>query len=1673
MKQKSLFLVILAFGFLALVGCKDKTTTTTTTTSQSSQTSTTTTSLSTWHTVTITTEQTYTLTFNSNGGSTVSAMTEKANVEITEPSAPIKEGYTFGGWYLNESLSTPFIFNTMPQMNMTLYAKWVIKQVTLTFVTNGGSTVTAITQNYLSALSLPTPTKSNHTFEGWYLDPELTDYVEWHAMPSGNATLYADWGSNGLVYNLIEETYYVGQPKAGTLANVQIPNRHNGILVTGIMDEGFSYNEDLVSIILPKSLKTIGEYAFYRCFILETIELPLGLETIGAAAFMNARSLTSIHIPSSVQTIAGGAFYGAIELTEVLIDEGVVTISEGAFAQCQALVSITLPATLTIISPQLFENDMSLETVVFGDNVTEIGDEAFFNCMSLANITFPESLIRIGQAAFVNARSLTTLQLPSQLQSIGAYAFAMSEALTTATIPASVTEIGLDVFYLCTSLTQINVDVENDYFDSLDGVLYTQDYIQLLIFPAGKSTLGFSFHPNTLTLAEAAFLGNTSLQEIIIPNTITTINSRVFAECPALKAVVISDSVTYLGEQLFGSNQLLTVFVEATSIPMNWNSTWNAENRPVVWGFSMIEQTYHFEENGGSTLSDLSSYYILEKPTIEKEGFYFGGWYNNPTFTGFRVEFPYYSSVATLQTLYARWSVTPIYDGETLETAYPILESTPVDTSTVVLGQLVYYQFIPTQTETYFIFTYGLTSFYKSVYTGSDASSLLMDGSPKAMELTLLEGETYYISVRYTDLYEMGPMTLQIDAVGEMADYQLRLLADGTYALMGYTGDATDIVVPSHYLDSPITTIGSITFFGLPYLETIELPEGILIIEDAAFYGCLSLTKIILPSTILMMDFGILYDCPLATFEIRADVILESWNYEWNHYDNLAYFGETPQAQTYSFGENGGSAVSSVTGLMIEEEPLTVREGFYFYGWYNNAGFEGNRIAFPYYNNDVTKQTLYAKWSDVPFAESSGFQFGLKADGTYELQIYYGMDAHVVVPSHYQGYVVTSIKGGAFYNNGTMISITLPNTIKSIGTSAFEGCYLLESIVIPDSVITIGDSAFLNCDALASIQLSQALIRLGQSVFTYNLMMTSIELPDSLLYLGENAFAYANITSIEIPSQLREIKDYTFAYNSELATVWISENVVSISPKAFKNCNGLLNINVDPNNPYYSSVDGVLFNKSQTELLAYPNGKTQTTYTIPDVVEVIGEYAFASNMTLVNVIFPSTLRHIYDFAFLNCTKITQLFIERVESIGEGAFSGCSSIIMIEIQSNLESIGSEAFMGNSSLSSILLPDSVNSFGNSGAFRNCVSLTTFTIPRNLYTIPANTFEGCILLTEFVTLEGSANFADIDGVLVSQDLQSLIMYPFGRTIDTYTVPEGIREIYPGAFRNNQSLTNVILPEGLLYIHDYAFAYCTSLESLILPSTMLQIYSYAFYYADQLKAVWIPNSVDYIGNNVFEGTPVTLFTNLTETPANWDLLWNVGENPIQYSQALEVHLYGFEENGGTAVDNVTGYFVLEEPIPSKEGFYFHGWFDNPELQGTRVAFPYMSSDFSKRLMFASWGTSPFQDGKTMESAYNLSLDVPNVVAIDKIGKIVYYKLVMPSSINVIVFSSGSFDTYLAIYDSEGIILGGDNDSGPDFNFQLVYPIEGAMIYYVSVEIVNSPYTGEFTFVVSIATGE
>jgi hypothetical protein len=403
------------------------------------------------------------------------------------------------------------------------------------------------------------------------------------------------------------------------------------------------------------------------------------------------------------------------------------------------------------------------------------------------------------------------------------------------------------------------------------------------------------------------------------------------------------------------------------------------------------------------------------------------------------------------------------------------------------------------------------------------------------------------------------------------------------------------------------------------------------------------------------------------------------------------------------------------------------------------------------------------------------FDYTTNNDGSITITGYLGSGGWVIIPNPINGRPVTSIAGFAFYSWPSLTNVTIPSSVATIAGYAFYSCISLTNANIGGGVTNIGTQAFSYCSSLASITVDgsnpdysslagvlfdksqTALIQypnglagsytipgsvttISDSAFQSCASLSGVVIPNGVTNIGNSAFySCASLTQVNITNSVINIGSNAFSSCTSLTNVNFGSGVTTIGSFAFGDCSSLTAINVDSDNPNYSSLAGVLFNKSKTALLQCPNGLAGS-YMIPGSVTSIGNSAFANCAGLTQITIPNSVSGISDSAFANCTGLANIIIPNsVTSIGNSAFSSCSSLTSVTIPNSVTSIGNSVFESCTGLTNVMIPNSVSSLGGM-AFFFCSGLTSVTIPGSVTSIGGNAFGYCASL-EGVYFQGNA--------------------------------------------------------------------------------------------------------------------------------------------------------------------------------------------------------------------------------------------------------------------------------------------------------------------------------------------
>lgn len=372
--------------------------------------------------------------------------------------------------------------------------------------------------------------------------------------------------------------------------------------------------------LIPNSVTSIGQYAFENCTGLTSVTIPISVTSIERFAFSGCSGLTSVTIPNSVTKIGGNAFkdctgelilncnipsssFSGSKFSSVIISDGVELIGEGAFSACSSLTSVTIPNSVTnigqlafsgcsgltslaipnsvtLIEKGTFSGCTSLETMTIGNGVTEIGEDAFSGCSSLISVTIPDNVTSIGKGAFTGCTCLESIRIGSGVTYIGYGAFSECSNLTNVYIKDIAAWCSIEYVRQINFLGSVNINETCYPLYYADHLFLNNQEIKDLVLPNSLTSIehgifygcsgitSVTIPINVTYIDYDAFNGCTGLTSVTIPNKVTNIGHRAFQNCSNLTEIIIPNSVTKIGTDAFrGCSALTDVYCYAENVP--------------------------------------------------------------------------------------------------------------------------------------------------------------------------------------------------------------------------------------------------------------------------------------------------------------------------------------------------------------------------------------------------------------------------------------------------------------------------------------------------------------------------------------------------------------------------------------------------------------------------------------------------------------------------------------------------------------------------------------------------------------------------------------------------------------------------------------------------------------------------------------------------------------------------------------------------------------------------------------------------------------------------------------------------------------------------------------------------------------------------------------------------
>lgn len=936
-------------------------------------------------------------------------------------------------------------------------------------------------------------------------------------------------------------------------------------------------------------------------------------------------------VPEEVTDI-GTVFMNNTYIQKVILPEGITQLANYAFYNCTNLAEINIPANVTTIGNYCFDYCGSLSTVIFeGTALTSIGNYSFAFTTSLKAIDLPEGLTTINTAAF-NASGIEEIVMPSTLSVIGDGAFYYALALHSVTFNEGLENICREAFYGCSSLKEIiipdSVTSISRYSVTSAGSTSSNYYTFAYCTSLERVVLG----SNVTKIGKYTFYGCSSLKEIEWGG-VTALYGYAFAAC-GFEELTLPEQITSFNTYAFADNVNLKKVYYYSSVSQNYLFA-NCTSLETV--AIKTDQAFTFSSTTFSGCTSLAAFYVDE---------------NNASFT--------------------------VIDN--------FLVRTDTMEATAIPGILL--------TQEVVTIPEGITTFpavfqndtaLKTVYLPSTITSL---PSSAFSNCSSLENVIFADNCALTSL--------------------------PTYTFRNCSA-LTKISLPDN-----LETLGNYVFYGCTALTEVEFPNSILSIGNYVFSGCTALAEIEFPDSLLSIGNYVFQNCSSLKKVYFSENLASIGSYAFNKCSSLTEV-KLPESLT-SIGSNAFSGCTSLEVINLPDNFSSISD----YAFSQCTSLK--EIDFPENVVSIGKYTFQQCYS----LQNISISEGLVSIGNYAFYQCSSLNEISLSDS------VNSIGTGAFKDcvelkslrlpasltnvpasiiSGTLIeSITIPASVTSINTTAFSKAYKLREFIVEegnenfsvrDGILFSSETPYILPNVLCGDDetwtVPEYFTSLPSQFFAYKTAGTVV-IPSTVTemvssYLFKNSrikeviietpfteihsymYNYSHLEKIVIPDSVTTIGNNAFSYCDALKEVIIPESVVSIGTTLFANCNSInyleirsscpdiCNIFASPNmyetssgvyldnqisyttwtssletliiagNDYFTVVDNVLYTKDMKTLVLYPGGIAQNEFTVPEGVTRIEALAFRENDNLTKVILPESLVSIGHKAFYSCANL--------------------------------------------------------------------------------------------------------------------------------------------------------------------------------------------------------------------------------------------------------------------------------------------------------------------------------------------------------------------------------------------------------------------------------------------------
>lgn len=1513
--------------------------------------------------------KTFTVTFDSNGGSAVGSVEVKSNGTVEEPNAPTRTGYTFEKWVKPDG--TEFVFGTDTVTgNITLTATWRVNSYTVTFNTNGGSQVASQSVNHNGTASMPSqPTKAGQVFVGWYEDSDFSTPFDFSKKIVQDTTVYARFvdrieeiftvkfvGSStpvasrttnegGVLTDLPAATSADGKEFLGWWMSdfedeSKLTARYTGQVLTQNITLFAVFESDAPAVSVNENgavWDSMGVNMSYRVTITKpdnTTETPY---TTGALQYdydfaskpageykieitCNNKTTTVYYNNKALARVSlfevNGfelQFNGVANAQKYLItvecgntssghvaghnrfDNGTSTVFD--FSMCEMReegitfkVEAVADGYITSYS-ETFVFERRLDTVT-GLTVNEADETLSWN--DVANAEYYEYKINDGDwTRFNRTVSLKEMGQGDIVVSVRAVAHGYNSSepavftysKTRLATPVEITVDG-DVLSWNTVADAVSYTV------NIDGTEHLVETGNTLKLPENIdwTNMQISVRANGATEAENSLYSD-------VKKFAATLEGKVYYENGQVVWSSIVGAMKYGvkvndGEEISVVSKFSSQSIEFTRKGKNTVSVRYYDNvgAPSEWETIEVEVfavslSYNFEYQG-----DFATLYRAVGDDLELPG--------NVTFDGYTFRFwsaekeglEYIETTlnqASDLTLYAQWEpntyhVTLTAGGGTIDGSSEAVQADVVYRQKFTLPVLV---------------PDDVTKAFEGWYTSTNGNGVKMtDNYGNSVNVwTSLNDITLYPA--FVDVLQFALITNP--DTGEQE-----------YAVMKAAGISlvTEVTIPSEYNGLPVGEIAGGAFDGCSTLVTINVPDTIRYIDmglggnqtGSPFRGCSKLQNVNVYEVegsherfYASVD-GVLfykntitggvelkyfpyarsgaYTVPFGTEVIPANVFRG-----YTKITEIYIPASVRQIDTESF--YGANKLEKLVFLAVPDAPVDE------VGLLETAAAAADNltlIANCFKGcTSLTEVTLPVRLSSFDILAFSGCT-SLEA-----INVEDGCAAYASV----DGMLTDANKSKIIKApEGMTVALKIPTGILTVGESAFENCKKITSVTIPGWVALIEKNAFKSCTGVTAIvfegEANDLALTIGEGAFygckaSTTEAISEITLPANLKSLGKNAFGNISTLTKVVVNSIGEVDFVSGAFATitssatSVGTTYVT--VVELSKDVYiADIGGVFGIKlasvvIAEGNPYYTAIDDIVYDVKITRIIFYPSAK-QGAYTTPETVTTIGEKVFTQKTGLTEITIGKNVTEIGSFAFNGCTNLEKVTFADGGTeglvISNEAFANCSKLAEVNLPVRLVSISAGAFRSCRAITEIVIPEGVESIG-AEAFQWCSSLVRVSLPKTLsslgYTESGSelymyVFRYCNALEEINVASDNACFYSDNGVLYGKTEGAVTdLYPVpvnNSGVDgVVTIPATVTKVWAEAFKENTGLLKVDFGNvtGNVEFGAEVFYNCKNLTEVVLPDGIELIGKYMFYQCNSLTEITIPNTVKAMEQQAF----------------------------------------------------------------------------------------------------------------------------------------------------------------------------------------------------------------------------